>query len=197
MGRASRADAAKHREEVVDAMARLVRERGPAGVSVQDLMLAVGLTHGGFYRHFRSKDELVGVATEVAFDEIRTLLARVGEDEPDQTRARSELIRTYLSADHRDAPATGCANTALAGDAARAPTDSPLRSAYLAGLEHTLEQLARLEHDPGRESAESYRRAIVDLATLVGALTLARATGGTPLSDQILQVVGEALDPGH
>ncbi|MFC6018139.1 TetR/AcrR family transcriptional regulator [Plantactinospora solaniradicis] len=197
MGRASRVDAAKHREDVVNAMARLLRERGPAGVSVQDLMLAVGLTHGGFYKHFSSKDELVGIATEAAFDEIRAALTRIGEDEPDRTRARSEVIRTYLSAEHRDAPGTGCANTALAGDAARSPADSPLRGSYVAGLEDTLEQLAKLEHAPSHGSEEPYRRAVADLATMVGALTLARATSRTPLSDQILQIVREALDPGR
>jgi TetR/AcrR family transcriptional repressor of nem operon len=197
MGRASRADAAKHREDVVNAMSRLLRERGPAAVSVQDLMLAVGLTHGGFYKHFRSKDELVGIAAETAFDEIRALLTRLGEDEPDRTRARSELIRAYLSAEHRDAPGTGCANTALAGDTARAPADSPLRRSFRTGLENTLEQLATLEHAPRRDWEEPYQRAVVDLATMVGALTLARATSGTPLSDQILQVVREALDSGR
>ncbi len=199
MGRASRADAAKHREDMVHATARLLRERGPAGVSVQDLMLAVGLTHGGFYKHFRSKDELVGVATEAAFGEILSLLTRVGEDDSDRSRARSALIRTYLSAEHRDASGTGCANTALAVDTARAAADSPLRRSYLAGLENTLDQLAKLEPEPepGGGPAEPYRRAIVDLATLVGALTLARAARGTPLSDQILRVVHEALDPGR
>lgn len=197
MGRASRVDAAKHREDVVDAMARLLRERGPAGVSVQDLMLAVGLTHGGFYKHFGSKDELVGIATEAAFDEIRALLTRLGEDEPDRMRARSEVIQTYLSTEHRDAPGTGCANTALAGDAARAPVDSPLRRAYLGGLENTLEQLAKLEHAPRPEVEEPYRRAIVDLATMVGALTLARATSRTPLWTRSSRSSAKPSTPGR
>ncbi|RKR87377.1 TetR family transcriptional regulator [Micromonospora pisi] len=189
MGRSSRADAAKHREEVVAATSRLLRERGAAGMSVQDLMAAAGLTHGGFYKHFSSKEELVGIATETAYNEIRGMLEQVAEAIPGKTEARAELLNQYLSAEHRDAPGTGCAMVALASDAARAPHDGPLRTAYTVGLEAALDQLT------GYQDAEEEvrRRAIADLASMVGALTLARATGGTALSDEILDVVRDAL----
>jgi TetR/AcrR family transcriptional repressor of nem operon len=193
MGRASRADAAKHREEVVTATARLLRERGIAGTSVQDLMSSVGLTHGGFYKHFASKDELVGVATTAAFKELQSLLIRISEETPDRTRARSALFAAYLSLDHRDDPVSGCASAALAGDVARSPADSALRTSYQQGLEATLDLTSGFLDQEG-SGEQRHSEAILILATMVGALTLARAAGESPLSEQILQVVRESLD---
>ncbi|TMR21988.1 TetR/AcrR family transcriptional regulator [Nonomuraea turkmeniaca] len=193
MGRASRADAAKHREEVVAATSRLLRERGSARMSVQDLMAAAGFTHGGFYKHFRSKEELVGVAAATAFDELLTMLTRILDESPDRPQARAELLRRYLSPEHRDSPGIGCPATALAGDAARAPAGSPLRKSYVAGVEGVVERLAEYDGAPEQGDAEARRRAIVDLAAMVGALTLARATEQSALSGEILQVVHDAV----
>ncbi|MEU7848367.1 TetR/AcrR family transcriptional regulator [Micromonospora parva] len=190
MGRSSRADAAKHREEVVAATSRLLRERGAAGVSVQDLMAAAGLTHGGFYKHFSSKEELVGIATGTAHHEIQSLLDKLLGEFPDRTEARAELLAQYLAATHRDSPGDGCSITALASDAGRGPAEGPLRKAYVAGLESILGQVAEYQDAEGEEAR---RRAIVDLTSMVGALTLARATSGTPLSDEILDAVRDAL----
>ncbi|WP_433113915.1 TetR/AcrR family transcriptional regulator [Micromonospora sp. CA-246542] len=188
MGRTSRAEAARHREEVVAATSRLLRERGAAGMSVQDLMGAAGLTHGGFYKHFSSKDELLGIAAATAFGELLALLDQLSDDSPDRSEARNALLRHYLSPEHRDTPGTGCANTALAADAARSPADSPLRMSYAVGVQETIRRLTDIEDGP-----EARRMALVDLATMVGALTLARATGQTPLSEEILQAAREAL----
>ncbi|MFG1652583.1 TetR/AcrR family transcriptional regulator [Micromonospora sp. NPDC049275] len=193
MGRTSRAEAARHREEVVAVTSRLLRERGAAGMSVQDLMGAAGLTHGGFYKHFSSKDELLGIAATTAFGELLALLDQFSDDLPDRSEARSALLRHYLSPEHRDTPGTGCANTALAADAARASADSPLRTSYAMGLQETVKRMTDLAEAPGRDGTEARRRALVDLATMVGALTLARATGQTPLSEEILQTAREAL----
>ncbi|MGW6934562.1 TetR/AcrR family transcriptional regulator [Lentzea sp. NPDC054927] len=188
MGRASRAEAAQHREQIVTATAQLLQERGSAGISVQDVMGAAGLSHGGFYKHFASKDELLGLATEVAFGSMLAHLADLaGNDD-----AWGRLVGDYLSARHRDEPGTGCPNTALAGESAHAGGEAPLRTAYADGLVKTLESLTNLEGLPAdREAAR--RRAVVDLSTLVGALSLARATGGTALSDEILRTAREAL----
>lgn len=188
VGRASRAEAAQHREQIVTATAQLLRERGSAGISVQDVMGAAGLSHGGFYKHFASKDELLGLATEVAFQSVQAQLDGLTERED----GWDLLVGDYLSARHRDAPGTGCANTALAGEAALANTDAPLRKAYEAGLKRMLESLATLEGLP-EDQEEARRRAVVDLATLVGALSLARATGKTPLSQEILKTVRDEL----
>jgi TetR/AcrR family transcriptional repressor of nem operon len=194
MGRASRAGAAKHHRDVVEATARLLRERGNAGVSVQDVMAAVGLTHGGFYKHFASKDELMGIATDVAFAELLHRVGEITDDFPDKVEARHEMIAGYLSTEHRDSPGTGCPGTALAGDAARVPDTSPLRQSYVRGVEDTLQALAALRQAPGRRKQATRRQAVVDFATLVGALTLARATRGAPVSDEILDTVRKHLD---
>ncbi|TDD59624.1 TetR family transcriptional regulator [Kribbella antibiotica] len=176
MGRASRADAAQHREEVVHATSRLLRERGSAGISVQDVMSAAGLTHGGFYKHFASKDELMGIAATEAFEEVLVRMAAM---------TRDEVVQDYLSVGHRDDPGHGCACTALAPDAAQAEVGSPLRTAYGEGLEKTLDAFAGYETD----AEEARRKAVLELATLVGAVTLARAAGQTPLSEEILATV--------
>lgn len=171
----------------MQAAARLLRERGSAGISVQDVMAAAGLTHGGFYKHFASKDELMAIAAESAYEGMLAELAALAT-QPDKTAARDELIGDYLSTRHRDAPGTGCPNTALAVEAAQADGRSPLRKAYTDGLRRTLDALTELEDGP-----EARTRAILDLATMVGALSLARAAGRTALSKEILETVRDAL----
>ncbi|KJK45091.1 TetR family transcriptional regulator [Lentzea aerocolonigenes] len=188
MGRSSRADAALHREQIVTATAQLLRERGSAGISVQDVMGAAGLSHGGFYKHFASKDELLGIATEAAFGSVLAQLA----DLTGREDAWEAFVGQYLAPEHRDSPGTGCANTALATESARAGDDAPLRTAYEAGLKRMIEFLVALEGLPDDQEA-ARRRALVDLATLVGALTMARATGRTPLSREILETVRDEL----
>lgn len=193
MGRASRVDAARHREEVVAAAARLLRERGSAATSVQDVMGAAGLTHGGFYKHFGSKEELAGVAATTAFDGIAAQLNRIADDAHSLPEARDTLFQEYLTAEHRDSPGEGCANAGLATDAARTPVDGPLHRSYTAGVRRTLEGLELPEEERRRGGPEARRRAIFDLAAMVGALTLARATAGDPLSDEILATVRAEL----
>ncbi|MDT7788209.1 MAG: TetR/AcrR family transcriptional regulator, transcriptional repressor for nem operon [Pseudonocardiales bacterium] len=170
------------------ATAQLLRERGSAGISVQDVMGAAGLSHGGFYKHFASKDELLGIATEAAF---QTALAQIA-DLTDREDAWEAFVGQYLSVEHRDSPGTGCANTALATESARAGDDAPLRAAYAAGLKRMIEFLVALKGLPDDQEV-ARRRAVVDLATLVGALTMARATGRTPLSREILDTVRDEL----
>ncbi|MEU8006495.1 TetR/AcrR family transcriptional regulator [Catellatospora sp. NPDC049111] len=193
MAKSSRAEAMRHREDVVNAASRLLRERGPAGLSVQDLMAAAGLTHGGFYKHFSSKDQLMGIAATSAFGEILTLMVAIRAEAPDVAQARSALLSRYLSVESRDAPGEGCANAALASDAARSAPDSPLRESYVAGVAQTIGQLAAYQDAPGRDPQEARRAAITDFAAMVGALVLSRATSGSDLSDEILQVVRQAL----
>ncbi|WP_053732573.1 TetR/AcrR family transcriptional regulator [Nocardia sp. NRRL S-836] len=180
MGRASRADAARHREEIVRATARLLRERGSA-ISVQDVMAAAGLSHGGFYRHFASKDELLAIAATEAFESVAARQAHFADEED----GRERFVRQYLSPEHRDAAGEGCANAALATEVAHSPQDAPIREAYSRGVEDMLRFLTGLDGDRGR--------AVLELSTLVGAISLARATNGTPLSDEVLGTVAAAL----
>jgi TetR/AcrR family transcriptional repressor of nem operon len=193
MSRASRADASKHRSQVVTEASRLLRERGTAAMSIPEVMSAAGLTHGGFYKQFSSKEELTGLAATAAFGELLDLLATLTAESADAPSARARFIGEYLTAGHRDAPGTGCPSAGLASDAARVSASSPLRRSYTAGVSKMLAAIEETESGQGRGQDEVRRRAIFDLAAMVGALTLARATGGDPLSDEILSVVRAAL----
>src|SRR5215510_2804750 len=101
--RSSREDTEKHRQEIIQAAARLFREKGADNVSVPELMQAVGMTHGGFYRHFASKDELVPLAYREAFDQIVGRLGTAGtKPDADRTAAWNAMVTGYLSPAHRD-----------------------------------------------------------------------------------------------
>jgi len=181
MARSSRETAALRREQVVLAAARRVRERGLAGVSVPDLMAEAGLTHGGFYKHFTSKDALEAEACERALEEMaERVWALVEAEGPD---ALAALITFYLTPDHRDDPGGGCAITALAADASR--SESAAAQALASGIERQAEILSAL--------AGGRPQALATLSTLVGAVILARATKGRPVSDEILDAARAAL----
>jgi TetR/AcrR family transcriptional repressor of nem operon len=164
MGRVTQAKAQENRQRVVATAARLFRERGVPGVSVADLMAAAGLTHGGFYKQFASKEALVAEAVTQAFADS----AEVAQSFEDSA---AQFVQWYLSPDHRDHPGNGCAAAGLGIDVAREGADSAARAPYVAGIENYAEQL-------GGDLAA--------VSMLVGALVLARATAGTDLSDRIL-----------
>jgi TetR/AcrR family transcriptional repressor of nem operon len=187
--RSSRQDTEKHREQIIDAAARLVREQGLDGMSVPALMAEVGMTHGGFYRHFASKDALAPLAFERAFEGVNGLVDRAAADHPDAPdTAFAQVIQNYLSADHRDNPGAGCATSALAGDMARLDPTSPTQQAYAAGVEDMVRHLQTLR-GPDRD------KALVTLSTMVGALLLSRATRGNPISEDLLAAASAALTP--
>ncbi|MEV0714004.1 TetR/AcrR family transcriptional regulator [Asanoa sp. NPDC050611] len=166
MSRVSQAQARENRQRVVETATRLFRERGIAQVSVADVMAGAGLTHGGFYKQFTSKDALAVEALAQGVAEVRERLAKIGE--PGDERARESFLDHYLSPDHRDSPGDGCP---IAGFARDMPgTDPDLTATYAAGVAYYADKL-------GSTAAVS---------TAVGALILARATAGTELSDRIL-----------
>ncbi|SOY63271.1 TetR/AcrR family transcriptional regulator [Cupriavidus taiwanensis] len=185
MARASREQTDKNREAIEQAASRLFRERGLNGVSVAELMAGAGLTHGGFYGHFASKDALAAQACKRAFEESTARwerrLARAGDD---RSAMLANLVEPYLTAAHCANPGVGCAAAALAVDVAREPAGKPVRQAYADGLRTMIDDMARTvaSDDP----QQRHQQALVRMATLVGALTLARATEGDPLSDEIL-----------
>jgi TetR/AcrR family transcriptional repressor of nem operon len=184
MGRASKAEAAAHRARAVEEAARLFRERGIDSIPVKEVMSQIGLTAGGFYRQFSSKEELVGEATGSAFDQLTGLLDDiVSRRAGDRAGAREELLERYLSPSHRDDPGAGCPATALGGDTAHS-APGRLREAYAEGVENYLAALDGFTVEP-----DSRAEQVTLLATLVGALTLARATAGTPLSDTFLDTL--------
>ncbi|MGW6755860.1 TetR/AcrR family transcriptional regulator [Streptomyces sp. NPDC055817] len=182
MGRVSQAQALENRRRVVETASRLFREQG-THVSVADLMKASGLTHGGFYKQFASKEALIDEATTHAFDEL-TQLHKDGLEQYAGQRdaAQPALIDAYLSIEHRDSPADGCPVAALATDMAREPGDREAHRVYTEGVRDFAEVLATEDQD-----------GITRLCTMLGALVLARATKDSPLSEEILTAAHAAL----
>jgi TetR/AcrR family transcriptional repressor of nem operon len=190
MPRASKLQAQSHRRAITDASARLMREHGIDAVSVADLMGAAGLTHGGFYGHFESKQQLAAEACKHAFTESAARWKSRIAAQPDRDTALRALTESYLSTRSRDNPGSSCPTAALVCDVARAPIDAPVRTAFLAGTQQLLELLASLQ--PG-DSQWARRKALAQFSTLVGAVLLARAAAGGELSDEILRAARDEL----
>jgi TetR/AcrR family transcriptional repressor of nem operon len=196
MGRASKADAQKHRDEVVTAASRMFRERGIGAVSVPELMAAAGLTHGGFYRHFASKDALAATAVGAAFGEqVSWTKAAFDRHQGDPEAGHAEVAKTYLSTEHRDQPGSGCAHAGLAIDVAHTARDSDVREVFAAGMRETVDTLAT-SGGQVRNTKARHEAALVELATLVGGMVLARATAGDEISEEVLTAVRKSLSRG-
>ncbi|HVJ41625.1 MAG TPA: TetR/AcrR family transcriptional regulator [Dongiaceae bacterium] len=192
MPRASKEDAARHRQEIITAAARLFRERGLNGVSVPELMEAVGLTHGGFYKHFASKDELISLAVTEAFGQSHELVEKLRHDrDDDNTATREAYIDFYLSHQHLANPGAGCVNAALCSEIGRAGRKDPIHGTYAKNLAKAMDGLSRMM--PERDPAEARKAAIETQAMLVGALVMARASQGSAISDEILATVRAKL----
>jgi TetR/AcrR family transcriptional repressor of nem operon len=185
--RVSREKAAEHRERIIDAAGALFRTKGFGGIGVADIMRAADLTHGGFYGHFASKDDLVAQASRRAMARAAVNWAKVVADAPKEPYAA--LLKHYLSPRHRDDPGKGCAFAALSGDAARG--SKTVRKAFAEGLQPLIDILA--EAIPGRSKAVRHRKALTAMAALVGALTLARAVDDAVLSGEILEAAQREL----
>jgi TetR/AcrR family transcriptional repressor of nem operon len=179
----SQADKAASHERIVTAASRRIRRDGIDNVSVSELMSEAGLTHGGFYRHFDSRDELVAEAIAEALAQGSHRV--YASTERGQPVALAAIIDAYLSRLHRDKPETGCAVAALPTDIARA--DARARAAYSRQVRSYIELLTELT--PARDPDE----AELIIAALVGALVLARAVDDRALSDEILSGVARAL----
>jgi TetR/AcrR family transcriptional regulator, transcriptional repressor for nem operon len=186
--RVSRAQAEQNRDRVVETAGRLFREKGFDGIGLNDLMQAAGLTRGGFYGHFESKEDLVALASGRALAANVGLWAELGDLPRDEALAR--LVRFYLSDRHCEARAEGCALAALAGDAAR--QGEAVKAAFGDGVEGFLGVLAGLVE--GTTPAHQREQAIVTLSTLVGALLLSRAVDDKTLSSEIRGAARRALD---
>ena len=193
MGRSSREKADLKREHVVAGASQLFRELGVDRGGIAEIMNTAGLTHGAFYSHFGSKEELAAEACAYAFNQAtagwNALLDAGGAE---VGSVREGVLAKYLSASHRDNPAIGCPGAALASDAARDTPDGLLRKAYIAGLKGMTGAVERMM--PVSLAAKMRRkRALHTIATMLGAITIARAVKGDPLADEILEAVREAL----
>ena len=192
MPRVSREQADHNRTAITEASARLFREHGVDNVSVAELMAAAGLTHGGFYGHFESKEELAAEACRWSFGRSAERWKKRIADKDDPSAARAALTDNYLSSQSRSGPDGSCPATSLASDVARKTADAPIRAAYVAGLEELLKILAGVQ-DTGASRSDR-EAALADLATMVGGLMLAKATQGEPISDEFLSAARRRLN---
>lgn len=181
--RVSREQAAKNREHVVETAARLFRERGYDGIGVADLMKEAGLTHGGFYGNFASKEQLMAEACRRAFGgSVAHWDSIIAAEGP---AALATITGRYLSRRHVEHPGQGCAVAALGADAAR--LSAPVRAAMTAGVKAQIDTLASLQ-DGDREAA------MARYAAMIGAVVLARAVDDSALADDILASVRQTTN---
>jgi TetR/AcrR family transcriptional regulator, transcriptional repressor for nem operon len=172
--RKSNKEAARTREAIVAAAAAVIRGAGIAEASLADVMAAAGLTHGGFYRHFRNKEQLVAEALSDAGEKTVEIIGRAISK-----GGLNAAVDSYLSAAQRDAETPNCPFVALGSETARAGPEA--RAAATETLEKVLAALA-----DGQSGPDGRGDAIIAFATMLGAMTLARITSDTPLSDEIL-----------
>jgi TetR/AcrR family transcriptional regulator, transcriptional repressor for nem operon len=183
------------REHKLETHARIVRkasvrlrEKGAHGVGVADLMKEAGLTHGGFYAHFDSREALVIEAFSHAMERSTERWRKLAEQTPPDKRL-STIVESYLTPVHRDDPGHGCAVPTLGADVAR---ESPkTRKAFAAKLEQMIDMLADQIPDIPRKAAR--KQAIAVLATMMGTLVLARVAGNGEFSDEILGAGRDAV----
>jgi TetR/AcrR family transcriptional repressor of nem operon len=187
----SRALAEQNRERVVGTASRLFREHGFHGVGVADIMNEAGLTHGGFYKQFESKDALAAEACAVAFDDSIAWRSPTTGLVPHSPGA---LLTNYLSKEHRDAPDRGCPAAAFASEVFRAP--QAVQAAFTAGLAHIVGAIAdSLAAATGQKPRAARQQAILAASAAIGAVALARAVESTDpaFSDEILDSVRRAI----
>jgi TetR/AcrR family transcriptional repressor of nem operon len=182
--RVSREKAQENREQIIETAARLLRQHGFDGIGVADIMKAAGLTHGGFYRNFASKDDLAVKAGErVIADTIALLKDGLAQQPQDPFRV---LIERYVSSAHRDDPGSGCILPALAADAARRD-DPALRATFTTAIQFYLDQIAKLSSAPPRAGGGRHPAAI--LSEMVGAVILSRVIADEPLAESLIAAV--------
>ena len=184
--RKSREEAAQTRKRIVTAASGEFRKHGIVATGLNDLMRAAGLTHGGFYKHFESKDQLVA---EACAEAVKTaILERLGAAASEGAGAAA----AYLSTGHRDTPATGCPLSAIGSELAR--SDEQTRAAAAAGFLQLVEIMAgQFGKLP---PATARRRALVAASTMIGALTMSRIVTDPELSAEILKEAEKSLSDG-
>ncbi len=176
----SREKAAENREAIISAAGALFRQKGFGGIGVADIMQAADLTHGGFYGHFKSKDDLAAQASKAVMARSVTAWNKAMDDAPG--KPLDAVVNHYLSRRMRDDMGHGCAFASLGADAAR--QGKPVRAAFAAGLSPLIDILTKLV--AGNSKAARRRKALASMAQLVGAMVLARAVDDVDLSDEIL-----------
>src|SRR5882762_3690885 len=183
----SRAEKERTHKRIVKIAAKKFREEGLAKVGIAELMKEAGLTVGGFYKHFNSRDDLVAEAVSSALGTWkRQKDAAASRGAP---VSYEKLIDDYLNEAHRNNPGTGCAYSALAPEIAR--SDKRTRALTSEQVRNDIQLIATLL--PGRDKRTARSRAILIFSALVGAMSLARAVSNEALSREILETVAELL----
>jgi TetR/AcrR family transcriptional repressor of nem operon len=181
----SREQCQQNQGHILEAAGRLFRERGFEAVGVAEVMQAAGLTHGGFYGHFKSKDDLivqaVGDSSGKVLERWRQIAYADGEG------ALATLADTYLSPEHRDGPGSGCLVAALGPEIARRP--APQRSAVTEALKRIVGFLETVV--PGSSPADRRKQAIATYAGWVGAMVLARMSDDDAFSREVLAATAQ------
>jgi TetR/AcrR family transcriptional repressor of nem operon len=180
----SKASKATTHARLVEAAAARFKERGVDGISLSDLMKDLELTHGGFYKHFDSRDELVTEALDLALAQSgQALRERLSQGDKPGIAA---FVDFYLGEAHRDGRAAGCAVAALAGDAPRKSAD--VQAQFRRQIEANLDALSEALRQGG-STGDARATALLVLSALYGALIMARAVGDSPLSSEVLRTV--------
>jgi TetR/AcrR family transcriptional repressor of nem operon len=179
--RVTREQAAENRARIVRTAGRLFRERGFDGIGVADLMKAAGLTHGGFYGHFASKDALAAESLAEALKGSKARWQQRAAESPDAPLAA--LVDYYLSDQHRDARALSCPVAALASETSR--QSDAVRKSFGDGVEGLVEVLS--EAMPETDPEDRRQSALVAFSAMVGSVMLSRAVGDQTLADEFLQ----------
>jgi TetR/AcrR family transcriptional regulator, transcriptional repressor for nem operon len=183
----SKAQKARTHKRIVTIASKRFREKGLAGFGIAELMKEAGLTVGGFYKHFDSRDDLVAEAISSAFGDWQRRAEAAKSGGPPVSFAK--LIDDYLNDAHRKSPDTGCAFSALAPEIAR--SDKRTRAVTSQQVQNDLESIIELL--PGKDKRAARSRAILTFSALVGAMALARAVSDEALSREILKTVAELL----
>jgi TetR/AcrR family transcriptional regulator, transcriptional repressor for nem operon len=183
----SKAQKTRTHKRIVAIASKRFREKGLAGFGIAELMREAGLTVGGFYKHFDSRDDLVAEAVNSAFGGWKRRVDDTASGGP--SVSYEKLIDDYLSEAHRDNPGTGCAFSALAPEIAR--SDKRTRALTSEQVRNDIQLIAALL--PGKNQRRARSRAILTFSALVGAMSLARAVSDKALSREILKTVAEVL----
>lgn len=177
-------------ERIVETAARAIRRSGYAGTSVADIMKEAGLTHGGFYAHFASREAMLAEAADRAGAEAVAVSSRVAAAAPPE-RALQSLLSAYLSKEHVKSPEMGCPVAALGSEMPRQASE--VRRAATRRIKEMIDVIARQLPDWGQPG--THEHALVTAATMVGALVMARAVDDPKLSDTLLKAALKHLTP--
>ncbi|OTG87598.1 TetR family transcriptional regulator [Acinetobacter sp. ANC 4558] len=172
MPRVSKQVAAQNRKNIESITSQMIRDKGFA-VSVADLMKTAGLTHGGFYKHFKNKDELIDIACKNTFQRSIEKWEGIVQEAEDNKAAFDGIINRYLSAQNLENPGKSCPLSCLTIDVARESQDKPVKESFHQGVEALLEILSKL--DVNNNDQRISKEAMIQLSLLSGALTLARS----------------------